>query len=177
MASKSYVEIYVPLDPKEIWHSALKKYLSDVDVIWQNAYYHITLAFVDDTPDDLNKIIDMLKQRLTGLHAPVLIFDSINAFTTPSGMHFITLTSSDVPESFVNTIKTIRQDILDSGGRLESEFRLHVTLGRVKGNSISLDNLQTRLKEFEFSPIERTLTKVDFRRFRGEVILETTLPV
>jgi len=177
MTYKSYLEIFVPLDTKRKWYSELKEYLSDVDVMWQNAYYHITMAFLDETPKDLEKITSMLKRHLTGFCAPVITFDSLDAFTTPSGLHFITLTSSAIPKEFVSLTDTVRHDIIDAGGKIESEFKPHVTLGRVRESNISLEYLQSKLRRFVVSPIELTLTEVDFRKFRGEVLFKTTLPI
>ncbi len=175
MSLKSYLEIFVPLNSNDIWHCDLKKYLSDVDVMWQNAYYHITMAFIDETPKDLTKMTRLLEQRFVGFSAPVITFDSLDAFTTPSGIHFITLTSSTIPKDFVDFIQNVRHDIIETGAKIKSEFKLHVTLGRVMGDKISLDDLQNRLSEFTLPPIKLKLTEVDYRIFRGEVFFKTAL--
>ena len=46
---KTYLEIKVPISYNAPWFSELRKALKDMPVHWQNGYYHITMAFLDET--------------------------------------------------------------------------------------------------------------------------------
>ena len=47
---KSYLEIYVPIQFDEPWFVELRNALTGVPVRWQTGYYHITMAFLNETP-------------------------------------------------------------------------------------------------------------------------------
>ena len=73
-------------------------------------------------------------------------FDKLDAFTATSGMHIINLTATEVPQSFLAVVQAIRSDFKSAGCVINSEFRLHVTLGRVKDPHVQLPELQKMLE-------------------------------
>ena len=46
---KSYLEIQVPLRYDAHWLEGLRTALHQINVRWQMGYYHITMAFLDET--------------------------------------------------------------------------------------------------------------------------------
>lgn len=88
------------------------------------------------------------------------------------------MTASNVPESFLTLTKRIREDMEKMGCVIESEFKLHVTLGRVgREAKIGLGGLKRIVEAVEVPAFTLTLTDVDYREFRGRTIYETKLVV
>ena len=172
---QSYLEIRVPVRMDSLWYSSLKRVLRDVPVRWQNGFYHITVAFLDETPVwvDLRPILD---GHLKGAAAPVLTFDRLDAFKTQGGGFVIYLTASQVPESFLSLTKSIRDDMEKAGCVIQSAFKLHVTLGRVRRDAgIGLGGLKRLVASVSLPAMTMALTDVDLREFRGRTIYETKL--
>ncbi len=171
---KTYLEIQVPLKNDFFWFVELRRICQDIDVKWQMGYYHITMAFVDETPIGV-EMRPLLDKHFHTFSAPTITFDKLDAFTAMSGMHIINLTATAVPTSFVSLVQNIRSDIKSAGCVMNSNFQLHVTLGRVKDPRIKLSTLQNMLGSVSFRPFSLTLTDVDYRVFRGGTIYETKL--
>ena len=62
---KTYLEIQVPLDYDHPWLAELRAACSHIPVRWQNGFFHITMAFIDDTPKDIDiqNIINYLTNK------------------------------------------------------------------------------------------------------------------
>ena len=88
---KTYLEIQVPLRYNASWFQELRFACQNIDVRWQMAYYHITMVFVDETPEDVD-LRPLLEKHLKTFPAPTLTFDKLDVFTAMSGMHIINLT-------------------------------------------------------------------------------------
>lgn len=171
---KTYLEIQVPLRYDASWFQKLRLAYSYIDVRWQMAYHHITMAFVDETPEDVD-LRPLLEKHLNTFPAPTLTFDKLDVFTAMSGMHIVYLTATDIPQSFLSLIENIRSDMKAAGCVVNSWFRLHVTLGRVKDPHIQLATIQELAKSVSLSAFSLTLEDVDYRVFRGKTIYETKL--
>jgi 2'-5' RNA ligase len=171
---KTYLEIQIPLRSDVTWFEELRNICKNVDVKWQMGYYHITMAFVDDTPIGVD-LRPLLEKHFRSFIAPTLTFDKLDAFTAMSGMHIIYLTATEIPQSFVSLVQAIRSDLKSAGCVMKSEFRLHVTLGRVKDPHIQLPKLHKLLEAVCVPAFSMTLTDVDYRVFRGGTIYETRL--
>ena len=171
---KSYLEIQVPLQYEAKWFQELRTVFLHIPVKWQTGYYHITMAFLDDTPEDVD-MRPILDKHLTTLTAPTLTFDKLDAFTANSGMHIIHLTATDVPDDFLSAIERIRTDLKTAGCQIESDFRLHVTLGRVINTNLNLTTTQTLVDKVSFPAFSFTLKDVDYRVFRGKTLYVTKL--
>ena len=46
---KTYLEIKVPLRYDAIWFEELRRAFQQIEVKWQTGFFHITMAFIDDT--------------------------------------------------------------------------------------------------------------------------------
>ena len=171
---KTYLEIQVPLKYNASWFQELRLACRNIDVKWQMAYHHITMAFVDETPENID-LRPLLEKHLNAFPALTLTFDKLDVFTAMSGMHIINLTATDVPQSFLSLIEIIRTDMKAAGCVVDSWFRLHVTLGRVKDPHIQLATIQELAKSVSLPAFSLTLEDVDYRVFRGKTIYETKL--
>ena len=171
---KTYLEIQVPLRYNASWFQELRLACRNINVKWQMAYHHITMAFVDETPEDVD-LRPLLEKHLNMFTAPTLTFDKLDVFTAMSGMHIINLTVTDVPQSFLSLIENIRSDMKGAGCVMDSWFRLHVTLGRVKDTNIQLSAIQELMESVSLPAFSLTLEDVDYRIFRGKTLYETKL--
>ena len=90
---KTYLEIKVPIKYDDPWFKELRSLFADIPVRWQKDYYHITMAFVNDTPKGID-MCPILKSHLTGVVAPVLTFDRLDVFSISSRMHIFHLSAS-----------------------------------------------------------------------------------
>ena len=171
---KTYLEIQVPLRYDATWFQKLRLAYSNIDVRWQMAYHHITMAFVDETPEDVD-LRPLLEKHLKTFPAPTLTFDKLDVFTAMSGMHIVYLTATDIPQSFLSLIENIRSDMKTVGCVMDSLFRLHVTLGRVKDPHIQLATIQELMESVSLPAFSLTLEDVDYRIFRGKTLYETKL--
>ena len=171
---KTYLEIQVPLKYNASWFQELRIACRNIDVRWQMAYYHITMAFIDETPEDVD-LCPLLEKHLNTFPAPTLTFDKLDVFTAMSGMHIINLTATDAPQSFLSLIENLRSDMKAAGCVMDSWFRLHVTLGRVKDPHIQLADIQELTETVSLPAFSLTLEDVDYRVFRGRTIYEIKL--
>ncbi len=171
---KTYLEIQVPLRYNASWFQELRLACRNINVKWQMAYHHITMAFVDETPENID-LRPLLEKHLNMFTAPTLTFNKLDVFTAMSGMHIIYLTATDVPQSFLSLIENIRTDMKPTGCVVDSWFRLHVTLGRVKDSHIQLADIQELTGTVSLPAFSLTLEDVDYRVFRGRTIYEIKL--
>jgi len=171
---KTYLEIKVPINYDDPWFEELRSHFAGIPVRWQKGFYHITLVFVNDTPKDID-LCPLLKKHLVTTQALGLTFDQLDIFAVSSGMHIIHLTATDVPDTFLALIESIRDDMKAAGCVILSDFMLHVTLGRLKDFNIQLPELRSMAKSFSMPPLSMVLTDVDYREFRGKTIYETQL--
>lgn len=60
MMMKCYLEIEVPVRYETLWFRELRDACMGVDVRWQRAWHHITMAFLDEVPTgvDFRGILD-----------------------------------------------------------------------------------------------------------------------
>ena len=171
---KTYLEIKVPINYDDSWFEELRSHFAGIPVRWQKDFYHVTLVFVNGTPKGID-LCTLLKKHLATAQAPMLTFDQLDVFAVSSGMHIIHLTATDVPDTFLALIESIRDDMKAVGCMILSDFMLHVTLGRLKDLNIQLLELRSLAKIFSMPPLPMVLTDVDYREFRGKTIYETQL--
>lgn len=165
----SYLQFHVPLDRRAGWYRSLKAALGGVrGVRWQDGHFHVTVAFINDEVDvaEAGKLAEVMDGELAGMAAPVLTFDTVEAFTTQGGgMHIVYLTASRVPDEWAAFVDRLRAKLIGLGYHL-GPFQLHVTLARVPAGSIGLDDLRRHIGSVDAPQISSTLTKADFRFYR-----------
>jgi len=167
---QSYIEIKVPIGWEEPWFEELRDRLNGVNIRWQRGYYHITMAFVDETPQGVD-LITGLNHRLHQSTAPTLTFNTLDAFATGGGRRqVIYLTTTITPPDFQSLVDDIRNHFKVKGSVIQSDFRLHVTLGRVDDHRMNVTKLKKVISEVDVPPMTLTLTSVEFRIFRGKTL-------
>lgn len=166
---KSYIEIKVPICFEDSWFRQLRDLLDGVDIRWQRSYYHITMAFLDYAPDNVN-MRPGLNEILNEAIAPTITFDKLDAFASGYHRHVIHLTTTDAPKDFLGIVKNIRQYFLSKGCEIQSEFKLHVTLGRVQDPRMNVRKLQDIISQVDLPVLTLELKDVEYRVFRGKTL-------
>ena len=171
---KTYLEIKVPIKYDDPWFEELRRHFDGIPVRWQKDFYHITMVFINDTPEGID-MCPLLEKRLAPALAPVIIFDHLNAFSIKPGKYIIHLSTNHVPEAFLALTESICADMKAVGCVIQSDFMLHVTLGRVWSFDVELSEIKEVLDKVSPPSLTLTLTEVDYRVFRGRTIYEKTL--
>ena len=167
---KSYLELKVPIRYVDSWFAELRELLDGVNVRWQRDYYHITMVFLDYAPDNVN-LVPGLSERLEDALAPTITFDRLDAFATGGGhKQVIHLTTSHVPEDFLALVQDIRRYMKGKGCDIQSDFRLHVTLGRVQDPRTNLRQIKEAISQVDLPDITLDLSNVEYRDFRGKTL-------
>ena len=172
---QTYLEVKLPLSQKSWWMTDLKNQLKQVPVRWQNGFYHITLAFLNNSPTNID-VSSIISEHMDKAIIHDLSFDKLDVFTTTSaGMHIINLTVTDIPDSFREWVDGIRIDLVANGCVMQSGFRLHVTLGRVSASAIDLQSLQDLIENVKMPTFNLPLLSFDYREFKGRTIKQWNL--
>ena len=171
---KSYLEIKVPISFDAPWFSELRTALKDIPVYWQNGYYHITMAFLDETKN-LPMVDAIMHKYLDNAKAISITFDKMDVFSTWSGLFIVHLTTTHIPEGFQSLVNEIRNEIALTNSNIQSGFRLHVTLGRISNPEADIKDIGFLIDEIDFPPLTLTLNEVEYREFRGKSIYRNTL--
>ena len=171
---KTYLELKVPIQYDAAWFAQLRKALNGIPVKWQKGFFHITMVFIDETPKDVD-LIPILDKNLKFFAAPRIEFNMLDVFSTKAGMHIVNLTSTKVPDAFLSLILNIRRELKAAGCLILSDFRLHVTLGRVIDSNVPLSKLDNIIKPIAIPAATMTLKEIDYREFRGKVLYSTKL--
>ena len=90
-------------------------------------------------------------------------------------MHIIHLAASNIPEELLSLNKKIREEIINTGSAIYSDFYLHVTLGRIKSERIVLDDIRRSVERVKIKPYTVSLREVVYRYFRGAIISKIIL--
>ena len=171
---KTYLEIKVPISYSASWFSELRKALKDMPVLWQKGYYHITIAFIDDT-QHLPDVETIMHKYLDHAHPVNITFDKLDVFTAGNGMQIVHLGTNNIPEEFQTLVDDIRRDISSTNSSIQSDFKLHVTLGRISEPETNIEDVGFLIDEIDFMPFTLTLNEVEYRVFRGRSIYKSTL--
>lgn len=171
---KSYLEIKVPITFNAFWFQELREALKDMPVVWQRDYFHITIAFMDDTKH-LPDVEAIMHKYLDNAYPVTMTFDKLDVFSTESGMLIVHLTASEIPDDFQILVDDIRCDICCTNSNIQSDFRLHVTLGRITEPEVDIDDVGFLIDEIQLPPFTLTLDEVEYRVFRGRSIYKNKL--
>jgi 2'-5' RNA ligase len=166
---KTYLELKVPISFEDSWFEELRDLLDGVDIRWQRGYYHITMAFLDFAPDNVN-----LRPGLNGILgdalAPTITFDMLDAFASGPHRQVIHLTTTHAPADFMALVEDVRRFFASKGCIMQSDFRLHVTLGRVQDPRMNVRKLKDIISQVQLPTFTMTLQDVEYRIFRGKTL-------
>ena len=164
---QSYLEVKIPIRSNAKWYVDLKNTLSSKPVRWQNGYFHITLAFLNETAA-IQDVMSVIDKHMNSCVVTELNFDKLDVFTAKhDGFQIINLTVSDIPESFSAWVNGLRAELAASGCVIEYDFRLHVTLGRADA-SCPIEDLQTLIQKVNMPSFKLPLSSYEYREFRGK---------
>ena len=166
---QSYIEIKVPIRYEDSWFRQLRDLLDGVNIRWQRGYYHITMAFLDFAPDNVN-LVPGLNDIVDEAMAPTINFDKLDAFASGFHRQVIHLTTTDAPDDFLALVKDLRRYFKAKGCKMQSDFKLHVTLGRVQDPRMNVNKLQDIISQVELPALTMELTDVEYRIFRGKTL-------
>lgn len=166
---KSYLEIKVPISFDDYWFRELRDLLDGVDIRWQRGYYHITMAFLDFAPDGVN-LVPGLTGILDEAMAPTITFDSLDAFASGYHRQVIHLTTTDAPDDFLALVEDVRRYFNSKGCKMQSDFKLHVTLGRVQDPRMNVRKLKEIISQVEMPSFTMELNEVEYRIFRDKTL-------
>ena len=174
MKLKSYLEIKVPITFEDSWFVKLRESLKDMPVFWQRNVYHITMVFIDDTQHLVD--VESIMQKYLDSAKPVSItFDKLDVFTATNGMLIVNLTATEIPEDFQTLVDDIRCDVSCTNSNIQSDFKLHVTLGRITEPEVDIDDVGFLIDEIDLTPFTLTLHEVEYRECRGRSIYKNDL--
>ena len=171
---KTYLEIKVPISFDAPWFIELRESLKDIPVRWQKGFYHITMSFLNDT-QNLPDIEAIMHKYLDHANAVTITFDKLDVFTASNGTLIVYLTTTCIPKAFHTLVDDIRGEIGSTGSNIQSEFRLHVTLGRISEPGVDIDDIGFLIDEIDLPPFTLSLHEVEYREFRGRSIYKNTL--
>ena len=166
---KSYLEIKVPISFDDYWFKELRDLLDGVNIRWQRGYYHITMAFLDFAPDGVN-MVPGLNHLLDNAVAPIINFDMLDAFASGPHRQVIHLTTTQAPQDFLALVEDVRRYFKSKGCIIQSDFRLHVTLGRVQDPRMNVRKLKDIISQVELPIFTMQLSGVEYRIFRGKTL-------
>ena len=162
---KSYLEIKVPISFDDYWFRELRGLLDGINIRWQRGYYHITMAFLDYAPDGQN-MVSGLNDILSDAMAPTITFDTLDAFASGAHRQVIHLTTTDAPSDFLALVEDVRHYFKAKGCVMKSDFRLHVTLGRVQDARMNVNKLKDIISQVDMPKFTIELAQVDYRIFK-----------
>ena len=174
MKLKTYLELKVPITFEAPWFNEVREALKDMPVVWQKDYYHITLAFLDDT-QHLKDIETIMHKYLDEAKVVSITFDKLDVFTAGNGTLMVYLGSSKIPEAFQTLVDDIRCELCCTNSNIQSDFNLHVTLGRITEPEADINDVGFLIDEIDITPFTLTLDEVEYREFRGRSIYKNKL--
>ena len=127
------------------------------------------MAFLDFAPDNVN-LIPGLNGILDEAMAPTITFDQLDAFASGYHRQVIHLTTTDAPEDFLLLVEDVRRYFKAKGCEIQSDFKLHVTLGRVQDPRMNEHKLKDIISQVELPTFTMELTDVEYRVFRGKTL-------
>lgn len=156
-----YIELKVRLRQGQ-WYDHLMQALEPFYVRWQNGFYHITMAFMNDmSAADVGRLSAALGELLADRAACNETFGRVGAFTAQSGKeHIVYLVPKVVSETLDTLVADVRQCCTDKGIAISPDYRHHITLGRIDIGAVDLDRLQALTNTIHMPDFELRLDNV-----------------
>lgn len=174
LSKENYLELKVPVDYEVRWFKDLRAAAKQVS--WKKNNYHITVAFFKDDTHE-GKLKQIFDQMMHGLAAPELTFDKIDVFQTRDGKEFIVnLTATQPSADFNAFVGKLREAALKTGAKMEPDFRLHVTLGRIAAENAPIEDFQEIVNSIKVPPFTLTLNEAEYRYRPNPKLVHWRLP-
>ena len=175
----TYVSLKAKVSKRAKWYKKLyitmKK--QGVNVDWhRQSTFHQTLVFIKQ-----DTCIPALKEELPKVVLQHRAFtqkiDKLDAFTKFHGdEHVICLTSTEVCPEMANLVNAVKDVVENKGLDYDKrDFLLHITLGTVSTNDISLNDLKSILSSIKLPPFDLQMEKVEYKYKGGDYIKSWTL--
>jgi 2'-5' RNA ligase len=100
--------------------------------------------------------------------APTITFDMLDAFASGPHRQVIHLTTTDAPADFLALVDEVRLFFKAKGCTIQSDFHLHVTLGRVQDPRMNVRKLKDIISQVNLPEMTLELEDVEYRVFRGK---------
>lgn len=169
---KNYLELKVPVRQDAEWFANLRDEMESesVPVKWQRGYYHITVVFVNDNKH-VPQLLSAFDHILEGRKAPSMTIDTLDAFKTRSGMEYVVnLTASHPSEELITLIDELRNDAKSIGANIDTDFFIHITLGRIDADATTLDCINSVINRISIPSYTLVLKEAEYRYYRGRSI-------
>ena len=162
----NYLELKVPVRWDAEWFARFRERMAEehIAVRWQTRYHHITVAFInnDEPVEELTRAFD---SQLNGRKAPQLTFDTLDAFCAKDApMIIVNLTASHPSPEFNILVDQLRESAREQGADIDSNFLLHVTLGRIENTDV--ERVKRVVSGIEVPPFTLRLKEAEYRYYR-----------
>ena len=162
----NYLELKVPIRHNADWFDKLREAMAaaQIPVKWQRrGTYHITVVFIKGD-EQVDVLCTAFERCLNGCEAPSLTFDKVDVFKAQNSPEFIVhLTATHPSPEFTDLVKLLWQKASSLGAEIESEFKLHVTLGRIDADSNSLEEVKKAADSIQVPPFTLLLKDANYR--------------
>ena len=160
----NYLELKIPIRTKTQWYNELCEAMQEerIPVRWQNGFYHITAVFVND---DLRvaELREAFSRVLTGIKAPSITLDTLNAFLTSSRREIIVnLAPSHSSAEQLALINNLRATATEVGANINPDFKMHITIGRVDAREATLDDVRRIISTIDVSPMTVPVKDINY---------------
>ena len=172
----TYIALPVSIRRNTKWYKALKCVLRGMlkDKDWQDKHFHITAVFVYGSKH-VSELKEAFAQVLAGRKAISLTLDKLEAFETKKKDYVISLTSSEPSEELVSLVEDLRSAAKRIGAKIE-DFRLHITLGKIKNPKMPIEQIQKAISSIVHKPtFTTTINHAKYRYHEGRTIRKWTL--
>ena len=119
----------------------------------------------------MQELLDAFERILSKQTPLSLTLDKVDAFVTQSNEEIIVnITSKSPSKEFVALMDKLRTEAKNVVGDIESEFRLHITLGRIDSSKASIEQVRRITDSITVPSFDLSLKEAEFRFYRGSTI-------
>ena len=165
---QTYLKLEVPIYQGAQWFVQLRQALAEAgfNTRWQDGHFHITVVFLNDDKN-VDQLTHVFGQCLKNSVAPTITLDKLGAFMTSNNQIIVNITSSKPSKELMSLIDELRESARQVDANMDNrDFRLHITLGRIKVPSVYLKDVQTILSGIEIPAFTLKLDNAEYR-YRG----------
>lgn len=171
----TYLELKVPLRWSAEWFENLRNAMAEekIPVKWQGGSYHITAVFANNISEreKVQELLDAFERILSKQTPLSLTLDKVDAFVTQSNEEIIVnITSKSPSKELVALMDKLRTEAKNVVGDIVSEFRLHITLGRIDSSKASIEQVRRITDSITVPSFDLSLKEAEFRFYRGSTI-------